>query len=323
MSDTIKAADSTNDREIIFTRLLDAPSALVYEVWTTPEHLLKWWGPDGFTQTFHEFDLREGGTWRLTMHGPDGRDYPNKIYFKELRKPELIVFQHSGDEESEGVSHETTITLLEKGGKTELNMRMLFTTAEEMQRVIKEYGADEGGKQHLAKLTAYINTLTSEKKLILTRTFDAPIGLVFQAFSEAEKLAQWWGPNGMDMKVTKLDFQAGGTFLYSIVTPDGHEMWGLFVYHEIRKPDLIVFVNSFSDRDRNIVRAPFAENWPLEVKNTITLIEQEGKTLLTLVGSPINATEDERKMFEGFFENLEQGFKGTFDQLEAFLADKD
>ena len=161
----------------------------------------------------------------------------------------------------------------------------------------------------------------SGNELRLKRTFDAPIDLVFQAFSEAEKLAQWWGSKGMDMKVTKLDFRPSGIFHYSMTTPDGHEMWGLFVYHEVRKPDLIVFVNSFSDKDGNIVRAPFAENWPLEVKNTLTLAEYAGKTTLTLAATPINATPEERKMFEGFFANIEQGFKGTFDQLEAFLAE--
>jgi uncharacterized protein YndB with AHSA1/START domain len=159
-----------------------------------------------------------------------------------------------------------------------------------------------------------------EQEFVISLEYNAPLSLVFKVFSEAEHLAQWWGPTGMAMKVAKLDFRPGGRFHYSMTTPDGFEMWGLFVYHDIKAPELIVFVNSFSDKDGNITRAPFNPNWPLEVRNVLTFTEHNGKTTLTLRGGPINCTDDERNVFTGHFASMEQGFKGTFDQLEAYLA---
>jgi len=142
---------------------------------------------------------------------------------------------------------------------------------------------------------------------------------VYKVFSEAEHLAQWWGPKGLKMLVAKLDFRPGGIFHYSMQTPDGMEMWGRFVYQEMVKPERIVFINSFSDKEGNITRAPFNPNWPLEVRNVLTLNEQDGKTTLTLQGGPINANEIERKAFNDMFQGMEQGFGGTFDQLRDYL----
>lgn len=113
--------------------------------------------------------------------------------------------------------------------------------------------------------------VSSKQELVITRTFNAPRELVFKAWTEAERVAQWWGPKGMNIKIIHFDLRPGGKFIYSLTAPDGFEMGGLFVYHEIVSPEKMVFVNSFADKDGNIVPAPFP-NWPLEVKNTLTLI---------------------------------------------------
>jgi uncharacterized protein YndB with AHSA1/START domain len=81
-------------REIISTRVVGAARELVFKALTDPDHLAHWWGPKGFTNTFHEFDLRPGGTWRFVMHGPDGVNYQNKSVFVEIVKPERLVFEH-------------------------------------------------------------------------------------------------------------------------------------------------------------------------------------------------------------------------------------
>ncbi|MFC5451545.1 SRPBCC family protein [Paenibacillus aestuarii] len=156
--------------------------------------------------------------------------------------------------------------------------------------------------------------------LVITRTLNAPRDLVFQVWTDANHLAKWWGPTGMSIHVAKLDLRPGGMFHYSMKTPDGHEMWGKFVYNEISPPDKIVFTNSFSDPEGNSVRAPFAPNFPLEVQNILTFTEQDGKTILTLTGGPINATEEEVQFFAAMQESMQQGFAGTFNQLEAYLA---
>jgi uncharacterized protein YndB with AHSA1/START domain len=163
-------------------------------------------------------------------------------------------------------------------------------------------------------------TNVGERDLVITRTFDAPRELVFKAWTDPEHLQHWWGPKGFTFGVAKFDFRPGGIFHYSMRSPDGHEMWGKFVYREIVAPEKIVFVNSFSDEKGNITRAPFSPTWPLEILNTLTLSENDGKTTLTLRGGPINATEEEHRTFEARFESIKQGFGGTFDQLADYLA---
>jgi len=142
---------STADRELIITRILNAPRELVWEVWTKPEHIKNWWGPNGFTNTISTMEVKPGGIWDLVMHGPDGTDYKNKSIYKEIVKPERIVFEHVT-----GPNFTATITFAEEGNKTLLTWRMLFETAEQFQQVIKTFKADEGLKQNIEKLDVYL-----------------------------------------------------------------------------------------------------------------------------------------------------------------------
>jgi len=150
----------TADREIVITRLIDAPRELVFTAWTNPDHVAHWWGPKGFTTTIHEMDLRPGGVWRLVMHGPDGTDYPNKIIFVEVVKPERLVYTNSGGKKGgPSAQFQNTVTFEEQGGKTKLTMRMVFSSPEELEHVVKVYGAIEGGKQTLERLEEYLAKL--------------------------------------------------------------------------------------------------------------------------------------------------------------------
>lgn len=150
--------NEVKDNQILMVRELDAPRNLVWEVFTQPGHLANWWGPTGFSITTKEMSVQVGGNWILTMHGPDGRNYPNMIEYLEVVKPERIVFQHVPNS-GENVSHKTTILLEDLGNKTKLTFSMLFTSLEELQRVEKEYGAIEGGIQTLGRLKDYLKTL--------------------------------------------------------------------------------------------------------------------------------------------------------------------
>jgi uncharacterized protein YndB with AHSA1/START domain len=144
----------TQDREMVITRDISAPRDLVWRAWTEPEHLIQWWGPDGFTNTFHEISVKPGGIWRFMMHGPDGTDYPNKIIFTKLVKPERIEYTHSDDEVK--VQHfDTVVTLDDLGnGKTRVTMKVLFVSKEEFDKV-KGY-AVQGGNQTLGKLADHV-----------------------------------------------------------------------------------------------------------------------------------------------------------------------
>ena len=147
-------------RSIIATRVYDAPRELVWTAWTHPEHLAQWWGPNGFSTTTSAYDLRPGGVWRFVMHGPDGRDYENRITFDEIVKPERIRYHHGGGEGVEPVQFRTTVTFDDLGrNTTRLTLHAVFPSAAERERVIKEYGADKGAAQTLSRLADYVAQL--------------------------------------------------------------------------------------------------------------------------------------------------------------------
>lgn len=154
----------TDPREITGVREFDAPRDLVWQVWTDPKHLAQWWGPNGFTTTTSSFDMRAGGEWRFVMHGPDGRDYQNRITFDEIVKGERIVYRHGGGDDVEPVQFRTVVTFEDLGGRrTRITWRATFPSAAERARVIKEYGADKGLVQTMARLAEYVAAMASEQ----------------------------------------------------------------------------------------------------------------------------------------------------------------
>jgi len=148
---------STADREIVATRVFDAPRELVFQMFTDPKHVVHWWGPRGFTNTIETMDVRPGGVWRFIMHGSDGVDYPNKIVYIEIVKPARLVYDH-GDEGEPGYFH-VTVTFEDQGDKTKLSMQMLFKSAAEREQVVEKYGAVEGLNQTLERLKEYLATV--------------------------------------------------------------------------------------------------------------------------------------------------------------------
>lgn len=119
-----------SDRELVTTRVLNAPRERVFSAFSDAGHLAQWWGPEGFRNTFHELDLRAGGAWRYTMHGPNGADYPNESVFVEVVKPERIVIEHVS-----GPRFRLTITLAAEAGRTRLTWRQRFPTAAECDKI--------------------------------------------------------------------------------------------------------------------------------------------------------------------------------------------
>lgn len=142
---------NTKDRELRITRTLNAPVELVWEVWTKPEHIANWWGPNGFTNTISKMEVRQGGEWDLIMHGPDGTDYINKSVFEEVIHLKKIVYRHTP-----WPSFTSTVEFEAQGEQTHISWHMLFETAEQFIEVVKKHGADEGLKQNVVKLEAYL-----------------------------------------------------------------------------------------------------------------------------------------------------------------------
>jgi uncharacterized protein YndB with AHSA1/START domain len=185
------SAAVTPDREIVISREFDAPREMVWKAFTDPTQVVQWWGPNGFTTTIHEMDVRPGGRWRHTMHGPDGTNYSNASVFKEVVKPERIVYSHGGGkEDGPGVSFEATWTFEAVGEKTRLTGRSVFATTAMRELVVKEYGAIEGGKQTLARLDQYLE----KAPVVVERTYGASIDAVWKAITEVEQMKQWYMP---------------------------------------------------------------------------------------------------------------------------------
>jgi len=459
------AANDEAAREIVVTRVFDAPRELVFDVWTDPRHVGAWWGPNGFTTTTHSIDVRPGGEWRFVMHGRDGTDYENLIIYRELARPERIVYQHGGNVLDE-VYFVVTATFADENGQTRVTLRSLFPTAEARNLVAEKYGAVEGAHQHIDRLGAYVTkmnvhvrfervfdaprelvfrawtdpeqitrwwgpqhftskvrgfearnggafevdmigpdgtvypgggtfdevvaperivfrgtaldekgevlledqttvTFTDEggrtrmtldarilraygvglqyisgmeegwsqslarlgvavepATLVITRTFDAPRELVFRAWTEREQLMQWFSPKGMEMFSCTNDLRPGGVMHYGLRGPNNSEMWGRWVWQEITPPRQLEFIQSFSDANGGVTRAPFFDGaWPLETRSTLIFEEHGGRTTVTMYGVPLNATEAERKLFLDTHESMHGGWGGTLDQLAAHLSE--
>ena len=154
MKEGHSSAANAADREIAVTRIFNAPRELVYKVWTDPNHIALWWGPKGFTNTIEKMEVKPGGVWLFVMHGPDGLDYPNKVVYLEVKKPERLVYDH-GDK-GEPNYHRVTVTFEKIGKTTKVSMTMLFTTAEHRNEVVEKYNAVEGLNQNMDKLAAYL-----------------------------------------------------------------------------------------------------------------------------------------------------------------------
>lgn len=155
---------------------------------------------------------------------------------------------------------------------------------------------------------------------VISRRFDAPRDKVWQAWTEVERLKQWWGPKGFTVSHCAVDLRPGGLMHYCLRSPDGHDMWGRFVYREIAKPERLVWVNSFSDEKGGVTRHPMSPGWPREMLTTVSFAEHKGGTLVTVQWIPIDATEEERRTFDAGRDSMQQGWTGTFEQLEQVLA---
>lgn len=153
----------------------------------------------------------------------------------------------------------------------------------------------------------------------ISRLLDAPRDKVWAAWTQEEQLKQWFGPKSCPIFACKLDLCTTGTFHYGMSTPGG-EMWGLWTFREIHAPEKLIHISAFSDKDANTIRAPFSGSWPMETLSMVTFTAEDDKTLVTLRWSALNANEEEETTFENGFDSMTQGWTGTFEQLDAFLA---
>lgn len=318
----------TADREIVVSRLVDAPVELVFRAFTEPKHVIHWWGPFGFKTTITEMQVREGGRWCFTMHGPDGTDYPNEIRYLEVVPNERLVIKH-GTGRAGDVGFDATFTFATEGTKTRVTLRNVLATVEQAVET-KKYAVD-GGNQTLTRMEAFVETMqervtpaaldgatSGDADFVITRVFDAPRALLFKVMTEPEHLGKWFGPKGMDLRVISSSLKPGGEFRYAMKAGP-NELFGKFVYREVTPPSRLVHVVSFTDAAGAPIRHPMSQTWPLEVLTINSLAELGNKTVYFGRSIPIRTTDEERQTFRAGHSGMVGGFKGTYDQLDVYL----
>lgn len=306
--------------QIITTRLIAAPRELVWKVLTTPEHLQHFWGPDGFTNTYKQFDLRVGGQALFTMHGPDGTDYPNRFKFLTVEPPRLLRFDH--DNGGEGlIQHKFLgeVELFDEGAKTRIELRM---TEESMEARDMVAGfAVEGGQQNLDRLAAYVAPMAAEKNLfVIERSFPVSQERLFKACTNVEDMMQWFSAPGHKVIKAQQDFRVGGVYHYGTASPDGQEMWGKVTYKEIKPNSRLVYVQSFSDKDGGMGTHPMAPTWPQEMLTVFEFVAEGAKqTKLKISWIYAGIDDTEASTFHAAHEGMTGGWTGSLDALQNYL----
>lgn len=314
-------AAKNKSNEIKITRIYDAPVKAVWDAWTDPKQVAQWWGPRGFTLTTHSKDLRPGGTWAYTMHGPDGTDYPNKTKYYEVEKYSRLVYDHGGNDDRPPMFR-VTVTFAELKGRTKMEMTMSFATpeiAEESRKFIKKAGGDSTWD----RLAEYLAKQSSDKEqFVINRTFDAPLSTMFEMWTNPDHFSKWLAPTGFEMKFIRADIKTGGSTFYLMTNGKDVKMYGRAKYKEIARPDRIVYTQEFCDENENQSRHPMAPTWPAVMLTTVTLSEEgPDKTRVTVTWEPHGAvTREELETFIKMKGGMTQGWTGSFDKLEGYLS---
>lgn len=312
-------ASKSQSNVISITRVYDAPLAAVWEAWAISEEVAQWWGPRGFTLTTHSRDLRTGGHWHYTMHGPDGTDYENTTQYLEVVPMQRMVYDHGGHQDRPPLFRATAL-FTERDGRTQLDMSMAFATPEvavEMRGFIRK----AGGETTWDRLAEYLEKRhTGKEMFFIARSFEAPMDVVYDMWATPEHLAQWLPPTGATMRFLRAQPQLGGSSFYEMAFPGGEPMHGLVTYFELSKPTRIVYTQQFCDAHENVVRPSFFGNWPLRMRTTVELAaEGEHTTRVRVRWEPEQATPEDIAEFVHQRTSMTGGWTGSFDKLELLL----
>ena len=291
------ATRTSNPNDITILRTYDAPLQAVWDAWTDPAQAAQWWGPRGFTLTTHAKDLRSGGSWTYTMHGPDGTDYPNKTVYLEVEPMARLVYDHGGNDDRPPMFR-VTVLFTHADGKTHMDMTMHFPDAAAAQQG-KVFIKQAGGNGTWDRLAEYMaRRLLDQERFIINRSFDAPRERVFAMWTAPAHLAQWMGPAGGESRILPAD-----------VRP-----------HD--EANTIVYTQQFRDEDEKLTHNPLAPVWP-ETLRVIVDLSTEGSdrtrvTVTTSIAGPASAQEV--AAFTSARGQMAQDWNGAFDKLENALA---
>ena len=301
----------TSAREIVITRLFDAPREMVFNAWADIKQIEQWWGPQGFTTTTEVFEFRPGGRWIHVMRGPDGREYPNVGKFLEIVPNERIVRTHGNGGD---LSFHAVTTFADEDGKTRLTLKMVFPTVEMREFVVREHKAIEGGNQTLGRLAEFLTAREAVQPgyvLHISRMFSAPRELVYKAFIDPAMMAGWMGPGGFTAMDITQDVRPGGQWRLRLhqtadttaCDPSGQtDLWMHGTYIEVAPPERLVYTFTWEDRTDIPV---------YETTITVTFRELEGKTVMDFKQGPFLTAADR--------DGHNVGWSSAFDRFAEFV----
>lgn len=314
-------APDSNDIRI--TRVYDAPVEAVWDAWTVPDQVARWWGPRGFTLTTHHKDLRAGGTWRYTMHGPDGVDYPNVTSYHVVEPRRRLVYDHGGTDDTPPLFR-VTATFSEASGKTTLDL-VFALASPEAAAAMAGHIHKVGGTATWDRLAEHLEEeSTGRRRFVVTRTLPAPIERVFSMWADPEQLVRWLPPAGTRMRYLRAAHAAGESAFVAL-SGEGGEGGGMharFDYLAIDPPHRIVYTQRFVDADERPAGAPWGGKWPATLLTTVLFAaEAPDRTRVTVTSEPhggANAAETDAFVRER--SGMTQGWTGSIDALEGLLA---
>ena len=311
----------TKSNEINITRVYDAPVRAVWDAWIDPKQAAQWWGPRGFTITTHSKDLRPGGSWKYTMHGPGGVDYPNNTKYFEVEECAKLVYDHGGNDDQPPLFR-VTVLFSETKGKTKMDMTMSLDTPEAVENIRKIIKM-AGGNSTWDRLAEYVEKeSTGKEKFVINRSFDAPLELMFEMWTDPKHFSKWMPPTGCDMEFVRSDIRPGGSTFYFMTGMGDTKMYGRADYLEIQKPGRIVYTQQFCDENEKITRHPMSPTWPATMLTVVELSEEGPEQTRVTVTWEIAgvATREELETFIKARGGMTQGWTGSFDKLEDYLS---
>ena len=314
------ATDIKYKKDLVITRIFDAPRGLVWKAWTEPERVKKWWGPKAFTTPVINIDLRVGGKYLSCMRGPDNKDYWSTGVYREIIPLKRLIYTDSfADEKGKKVpaSHYgmsgdwpsellVSVTFDDIGGKTKMTLQHVGLPEGQMRDL-----ARVGWNESFDKLADSIVPIDRTKilaepgkpEVIITRAFDTPRRLVFKVYTDPNLIPQWWGPRRFTAAIDKMEMKAGGLWRFVQRSTAGNEYAFHGVIHEITSPERVVSTFEF-------------EGMPGHVSlETLTLEESGGKTKLT-IRIVFQTVEDRDAMIKS---GMEEGVFETMDRFAELL----
>ena len=313
-------ATSNESNEIRITRVYDAPVSAVWDAWTVPEQVAAWWGPRGFTLTSHSRDVRTGGSWHFTMHGPDGVDYPNVIQYLVVEPRQKLVYDH-GSADGAPPLFRVTVTFREVQGWTTLEITSTWPSAEAAREAVK-FIKYAGGNTTWDRLAEHLRERSTGAQIfVIHRSFEAPIDRVFAMWTSPDHLAQWLPPPGMTMRFLRADIGPGKSAFFAMEGAQGI-LHARFDYRTVEAPSRIVYTQQFVDENEKLAPAPGVDAWPPALRTTVAFApEGPHRTRVTVTTEPDGeATAAELNGFVGERSGMTLGWTASFDALDERLG---